>query len=375
MIYLDNAATSMRKPFCVLKKVCYETIFKSINAGRGTYKKSLAASLKMINAAEEVAELFNIDDISRIAFTQNATYAINMLILGYVSPCDHVIITGMEHNSVLRPVYKLGNFSIVKPDIFGNINPDDVRKEIKSNTKLIICNHASNVCGTIQPIYDIGKIARDEKITFMVDASQTAGILDIDVKKMNIDMLAFSGHKGLMGPLGTGGLYISPEISLKPVITGGTGSMSESFTQPDIMPDMLMVGTQNTPAISALGEAIRYVKKRRRENFEKEMFLANKFIEDVLNINKVIVYGNLYKKRNATVAINIENIDPILAAEFFEEKYKILVRSGFHCAPLAHKSINTGGGCIRFSFGWHNRISDVRRAVLAVNELSKIKDK
>lgn len=371
MIYLDNAATSLKKPMQVYAKFMYETIFKSFNAGRGTYKKSIKASMKMLSAAEELAELFNIDDATRIAFTQNATYAINMLILGLVNRGEHIVISGMEHNSVLRPVYKLGNYSVVNPDICGNINPDDVRDAIRDDTALVICTHASNVCGTIEPIAEIGRICAEKKVPFMVDCAQSAGILDIDVKKMNIDMLAFSGHKGFMGPLGTGGLYVCSDINLKPVITGGTGSMSESFEQPCIMPDMLMCGTQNTPAIAALAEGVRYVKKKRKEIFEYELFLAQRFIEDALNMNKIILYGNYSDMRNGTVAINIDGIDPIEAGINLSDEYGILIRSGLHCAPLAHNSINTGGGCIRLSFGWFNTLSEVRKTVDAINSLCR----
>lgn len=371
-VYLDNAATSAKKPIGVYRTLFKNTVFKSINAGRGTYKKSIGAALGMLDTAESISELFNIDDISQIAFTQNATYALNFLIYGFLKPQDHVVITQLEHNSVLRPVHKHGNYTIVKADSKGNINPENIKKAIKDDTKLVISTHASNVCGSIQNIEKIGKIAHLRGAAFLVDSAQTAGIVDIDVKKMHIDMLAFSGHKGLMGPLGTGGLYVDEKISLKPVVVGGTGSLSESFTQPDIMPEMLQSGTQNTPAILALKSGVDFVKKHKGEILKKETELAKEFIDGLLNIKGVTVYGNVNDRRNGTVAFNINDMDCIKVASWLEDEYKILVRSGLHCAPLAHMALGTSDrGCIRASFGFFNNKKDVKKALFAVNKIAE----
>ncbi len=373
MIYLDNASTSIKKPIGVYRELFKNTLFSSFNAGRGTYKKSIGGVLGVMDTRESIAELFNIKNPMQIAFTQNATYALNLLIFGFLKPEDHVIITGVEHNSVLRPVHRHKNYTVVKADKKGNVKASDVEEAILDNTKLIICTHASNVSGSIEPISEIGKTAKKHGIKFLVDSAQTAGIIDIDVEKMNIDMLAFSGHKGLMGPLGTGGLYVAEEIRLKPLVVGGTGSLSESFTQPGIMPDMLQSGTQNTPAIISLKEGVDFVKKHRGEIFDKEKALATEFIEGLLNIKGVKVYGNIKTNRNGTVAFNIGNKDCVEVATRLEEDYKILLRSGFHCSPLAHRSLGTEKtGCIRASFGFFNTEKDVKKIIFAINKISSI---
>ncbi len=371
-VYLDNAATSAKKPFLVYKSLFKNTVFNSINSGRGSYKKSIDGILKMMDTKESIAELFDIEDISRISFTQNATYALNFAILGFLKPHDHVVITSLEHNSVLRPVHRHGNYTVVEADNRGNINPDDVERAICDNTRLLICTHASNVCGTIEPVFELGKIAKSRGIKFLVDAAQTAGIVDINVFKMNIDMLAFSGHKGLMGPLGTGGLYVSEKVNLEPLIVGGTGSVSESFLQPDIMPDKLESGTQNTPAITALKYGVDFVKKHREEIFEKERSLAIGFIEDILNINGVSVYGNFHNKRNGTVAFNIDGTDSSAVSKILEERFGILTRAGFHCSPLAHKTLGTSEtGAVRVSFGFFNSKKEVEKLTFAINKIRK----
>lgn len=371
-IYLDNAATTMIKPFSVYGSLIKNTVFSSVNAGRGTYKQSIGAVSKLVDTAEKISELFNIEDSLRVAFFQNATYALNTAIHGYLKPEDHVIITNMAHNSVLRPVHRHGNYSVAKADECGNLDLEFLKKEIKPDTKLIICTHASNVCGSIEPIEKIIEIAHERGIKVLVDAAQTAGILDIDVSRLGIDMLAFSGHKGLLGPLGTGGLYVSDEINLEPLAVGGTGSMSESFKQPEIMPDMLHSGTQNVPAIAALGKGVDFVIKHRPEIEKYEKYLAFEFIEEILNIDSVTLYGNVYNNRNATVAFNIKNIDSIRVAQILEEEFNIWVRAGFHCAPLAHKALKTDKtGVVRASFGYFNKKSDVKKIVSAINKISK----
>lgn len=369
-IYLDNAATSIKKPVGVYKSLFKNTLFSSFNAGRGMYKKSIGAVLEVMDTRESIAELFNIKEPSQIAFTQNATYALNFLISGFLKPEDHVIITGIEHNSVLRPVHRHGNYTIVKADNKGNVKASDIEKAFSDKTKLVITTHASNVSGSIQPVLEIGETAKKHGACFLVDTAQTAGTVKIDVDKMNIDMLAFSGHKGLMGPLGTGGLYVSDKIELNPLIVGGTGSMSESFTQPLVMPDMLQSGTQNTPALIALKEGVDFAKKHREEIFEKEKALALEFIDGLLNIKGVTVYGNISDNRNGTVAFNIDKKDCTKVASILEEDFNILVRSGFHCSPLAHISLGTQKtGCVRASFGFFNTGNDVKKAILAINKI------
>ena len=371
MIYLDNAATSAQKPLSVIFRFWKETLTTSVNAGRGAHRLSIRALEGINSAAESLAGLFNIDDPSRIAFLPNATYALNLGILGALKPGDNVIVTSMDHNSVLRPAALWGDFTIVAADAEGYVNPQDIESAIKSNTALIVCSHVSNVCGTVQNIEEISAIAGKYEIPFLLDAAQSAGCMDIDAKKLGVDMIAFSGHKGLLGPLGTGGLYVSPQMSLSPVITGGTGSMSESLFQPDFMPDMLQSGTMNTPAVIALGAAAEIVKDT-SEIYERERELAVKFIADLKNMPGVRVFGRADGERNGAVAFNVFGRDCSEIEELLDRRYGIIVRAGYHCAPLAHKTIGSGDtGAVRVSFGFYSTDRHRKAASDAVYQIIK----
>lgn len=367
MLYLDNAATTLRKPAAVYASMIWNTVFKSVNAGRGGHKMSMYGMNGIIEAQDEIAELFNIPKPQNIAFTLNATYALNMVMIGVLLHGGHVIVTEMDHNSVLRPAYRLGNYTIVKADESGYVEPKDVQKAIREDTKLIVCTHASNVCGTIQPVEEIGKIAHDNNILYMIDAAQTAGCTKIDVQKFRADFLAFSGHKGLMGPLGTGGVYVRDSMTLEPVITGGTGSKSESLIQPLFMPDMLHSGTLNSPAIAALGKGVRYIKRRGLDEIsQKERYLALKMESELLNMGGITVYGR--KDRVGTTAFNINGMSSSETAQKLSDKFAL--RAGYHCAPLAHKALKTiKTGVVRASFGAFNNNKDVEKVVDAVWKL------
>lgn len=355
VIYLDNAATSSQKPLIVSGKLLKETLMTSVNAGRGAHRKSLRAISGINKTAELTARLFNIDDPSRIAFLPNATYALNLGMLGVLREGDHVIVTSMDHNSVLRPVARHGNFTVVYGDYSGFVSPADVEKAIKPETKLIVCTHASNVCGTVQDASAISEIAKKHGIIFMLDCAQTAGCMTVDVKNLGVDLLAFSGHKGIMGPLGTGGLYVAPDVNLSPVITGGTGSNSESLIQPGFMPDMLHSGTINTPAVMALGTAIGCIMDYTEEIFQYERSLAKNFINDLKNMDGIYVYGTDFGNRNGTVSFNIKGKDPSEIEDILDREFKIIVRAGYHCAPLAHKTLGSDKtGSLRVSFGYYN---------------------
>lgn len=373
MLYLDNAATSLKKPLCVSRDMFINTFMLSANAGRGGHYYSIMAAEKLSQTAEEIAELFGADNPLRIAFMQNATYALNFAICGFAKG-KHVIVTSMEHNSVLRPVKAHCKYTIVNASPDGFVTANMIERAVRHDTALIICTHASNVCGSIMPIKQIGELAKKYDIPFMVDAAQSAGILDIDVKAMNISMLAFSGHKGLMGPLGTGGLYVDEKIRLVPIVTGGTGSNSDSLTQPDFMPDMLQSGTVNTPAIAALGTAVKFIKKEKTESIlEQERYLAWLFINELKNMDNVRVYGSDdISRRNGTVCFNIANIDSGSVSDSLNDDYEIAVRGGWHCAYLAHKSLGSEeNGAVRASFGYFNNKQDVSRIVDAVNRIRK----
>ena len=350
------------------------TITNSANSGRGGHFYSLRATKKIYDTTEAICTLFNIENPERIAYTQNATYALNMGILGVLDKNSHVIITQMEHNSVIRPVTKACRHSVIKADRHGRIRPSDILRAIRYNTKMIISTHASNVCGTIMPISKISEIAHGNGLLFMVDAAQTAGCLPIDVQKDGIDIMAFSGHKGLMTPMGVGGLYVGENIDIEPIITGGTGSLSESAVQPDFMPDMLQSGTLNAPAIIAAKESIDLILKETPGAIgDKERELAVRLIEDLKNIDKIQIYGlGNEKDRNGTVAFNVKGLDSVMCAQILNDEYKICTRGGWHCAYPAHCALGSEkNGAVRASFGYFNTARDVQKLTDAVYKISK----
>lgn len=373
MIYLDNPATSMKKPLTVYEAMYRNTVNFSVNAGRGGHWASVKGAEGIASAQEELAEFFNIQNPERLAFTQNATYALNMAISGLLKRSDHAIITSMEHNSVLRPVYRTCSYTIVEANKKGEINPLDIERAIRKNTRLIITTHASNVCGTVMPVYEIGQICKRYNIPYLLDAAQTAGIIPIDVDKMNVSMLAFSGHKGLMGPLGTGGLYVREGIKLTPIIVGGTGTESMNKNQPENMPDMLHSGTLNTPAIMSLSESVRYIKKVGIENIEnKERALAEWLFERLMNIRGVAVYGVHKKNRNGTVAFNVGDFDSQEIAGILDKDYGIATRGGYHCSYISHLSLGTQEtGAVRVGFGAFSTQNEANILLNSVNRIAK----
>lgn len=374
MIYLDNAATSFKKPRCVLRTMRRCQKHLSANAGRGGHSLSLAALEAVLDAGESLSELFNIPNPSRIAFFPNATYALNAAIGGICTKENHAVVTQMEHNSILRPVHLHTNYTVAEADSEGYVKPASVRNAIRENTALIICTHASNVTGSIQPIKEIAAIAHEHGIPLLADCAQTAGAVPIDVQELGADMIAFSGHKGLLGPLGTGGLYVRPGLSLRPVFAGGTGSKSESLTQPSDMPDIFHCGTLNTPAIAALGRSARYILKRSAAAIHAEEYeLAVSFITELLSMDNVTVYGSPGDRpRNGTVSFNIGGVDPGETSRILNDSYKIAVRAGYHCSPLAHRAIGSEGrGTVRVSFGPFSTNHDLRRICDAVYKISR----
>lgn len=373
MLYLDNPATSMQKPEAVISAMHRYTLNFSANAGRGGHSASIAAARGIADAQDALADFFNIDNPERIAFTQNATYALNMGISGLLSPRDHVVMTSMEHNSVLRPVHRLCSYTLVEANKQGEINPQDIERAIRKNTRLVVTTHASNVCGTVMPVAEIGKICKKYGIFYLLDVAQTAGIIPIDVDEMNLSMLAFSGHKGLMGPLGTGGLYVREDVPLSPLIVGGTGTESKNKNQPATMPDMLHSGTLNTPAIMALSTAVSYINKVGiRTIEERERALAELTFSELKNIGGVSVYGLPRGNRNGTVAFNIRNMDSQEVAEILNAKFGIATRGGYHCSYIAHQTLGTEKtGAVRIGFGAFSRKNDALQLLQAVNKIAK----
>ena len=377
MIFFDNAATTFIKPSEVYR-VLYENMVKyGANAGRGGHRLSVRASEIINETREQLCDFFGIENMERLAFFQNATYALNVGIKGVLERGDHVVTTSMEHNAVMRPLAELKRngvieFTTVKANEKGEISLEDIQNAVRYKTKLIVMTHASNVCGNIydiQPVYDF---AKSKGILFMADCAQTAGVEDINSSMA--DMFAFSGHKGLFGSQGTGGLYIREGLSVKTLVEGGTGSNSESFYHPDIMPDKFECGTQNMPAISTIGAGLRFIKKIGiKEIREYEQYLADYFVREVKNISGVTVYGtDDYKKRTGTVSITVEGRDLNVFSTRLSDEFGIAVRSGFHCAPAAHRTLGTqDSGTIRFSFGYFNKKYEIDKALQALNLILK----
>ncbi len=365
MLYLDNAATTLRKPLSVYLTLFKETVFKSYNAGRGTNKGSLYASETVVRTQEYLAKLLNVPNPQNIAFMPNATYALNSVILG--TERGHIVVSQMEHNSVMRPVHGLGNYSIAAANSDGFVSAGSFRRKIKKDTKLVICTHASNVCGTIEPVEEISKLAHENGALFLLDASQSVGCIDVDNSKINADFIAFPGHKGLMAPLGTGGLYVKNIETLSPVITGGTGSLSDSMEMPHIMPDMLHPGTLNTPAIAAMGAAAEYILNNQGNIYRKERLAAEIFertLKEELG-DRVKIYGSGNKTGICT--FNIKGFSSDEVQELTEDR--ISMRSGYHCAAEAHLALGTAnGGAVRASFGAFDNTAVPRRAAKIIAE-------
>ncbi len=375
MIYLDNAATTMKKPQCVIDAVVNAMTHMG-NAGRGANEASLDASRIIYNTREKISNLVNLKNPSRVAFTCNSTESLNTAIKGILTNKDHAITTSLEHNSVLRPLYELEEkgmeLSVVQCDENGNINYDDFEKLIKENTKAIVCTHASNLVGNVLDVKKIGEIAKNHNLVFIVDASQSAGVFEIDMQDMNIDILCFTGHKGLLGPQGTGGLCVREGINVKPLKVGGSGVNTFSKTQPEAMPTILEAGTLNGHAIAGLNAALDYLKKEGIENIQKrEEELMFRFYNGIKDIKDIKIYGNFENKRAAIVAFNVGDIDSAAFSDELSLYHDISTRPGAHCAPLMHKAMNTvEQGAVRFSFSHYNTEEEIDTAINAVKEIA-----
>ena len=375
MIYFDNAATTALKPKTVINAVKDAMIKAGGNPGRGGHKMSQAALEIVYSARETAARFFNIDNPERVCFVNNATTALNFGIKGMLKKGDHVIISCFEHNSVLRPVEKLKSmgvsYDILECDEDGVLN--DIENLIKPETALIVINHVSNVTGRVSDIDKIGKSAKKHGIVFMVDASQSAGHIKVDVKKSNIDILALAGHKGLFGPQGTGIFYIREGLTADTVIEGGTGSMSELFTQPFIVPDRFEAGTLNVSGIAGLKAGIEFVEKTGIDNIEfHERALAEIISDGLEKHNNITIYGNhKTSERTGVIGFNIENWDSVTLASFLNDNYGICVRGGLHCSYLAHKTLGTlEQGCLRVSLSIFNTKKEALKFLNAVDRIA-----
>jgi len=378
LIYLDNAATSWPKPQKVYDAVLEYMKKWGANPGRSGHTMARNAADVVFETRNLLCELFNADDPNRIVFTCNATEALNTAIKGLLKPNDHVITSCVEHNSVLRPLKKLRGKGVkttfIDVNDEGIIDIEDIKKNIQENTRMVILTHASNVLGSIQPIKQVGELCREKGIVFLVDASQTAGVYPIDVKELNIDLLAFPGHKGLLGPQGTGGLYVGEGIDLDSLKEGGTGSLSERDTQPDFLPDRLESGTLNTPGIAGLGAGIKFILETGIEKIRKhEMELTQYFLHGLQNMEGVKVYGPRDpSKQVAVVSINVKDVHSNEVSRILDGAFNIATRPGFHCAPLTHRSMGSlKQGMVRFSFGYFNTRDEIDAAIDALKAIQK----
>lgn len=375
MIYFDNAATSFPKPSTVA-----EAVFNAINTlgspSRGSHSLSLEASRVVYNTRERLAKLFNLSNPLNVAFTSNATESLNIVINGLFAPGDHIITTQMEHNSVLRPIYALQNknieVSFIRCYNNGELDYSQIQTEIRPNTKAIVCTHASNLTGNLIDINNIGSICKNNNLLFILDASQTAGVFDINMETQNIDILCFTGHKSLYGPQGTGGICIKNNIDIHPYKLGGSGSNSYSTSHPDTLPDRLEAGTINSHSIAGLLAGIDFLESTGIENIRKhELNLMWQFYNGIKNIKNVKIYGNFNCAIKAPiVSLNIGSYDSSSISDELCNTYNIATRAGAHCAPLIHKALGLETqGAVRFSFSYFNTPQEVNIAINAIKEL------
>ena len=367
-IYFDNSSTSFPKAPNVGRAMGEFIENGAFNINRGSYEGAYEAGSAVLDTREMLKDLFNCPNSKNVVFTPSLTYSLNFFIKGFLKPGDHVLVTSVEHNAVMRPLVqmeKLGvEFDAVPCDEEGGVTADDFRAYIKENTKAIITTHASNVCGTIIPIEEIGALCKEKGLVYAVDTAQTAGILNIDMQKANIDFLAFTGHKGLLGPQGIGGFITSDKLEglIEPVISGGTGSLSDSEEIPDFLPDRFESGTLNLPGIIGLHQALVYLKEAGIDNMRNEkMEITKYFLDQVKEIEGVKVAGKkTVEGRLGVVSIDFEGFDNSIVSFYLSSKYKIMTRVGMHCAPRAHKTLKTfPQGTVRFSFSHFNTKEEV----------------
>lgn len=377
MIYMDNAATTMRKPEAVIEAVV-NAMNSMGNAGRGAHGASLSASRVIYNTREALARFFGAESPKQIVFTNNSTESLNIAIKGLLEPGDHVITTMLEHNSVLRPIYEMQekgvSVTIIKSNQKGTISYEDIENAVREDTKAIVITNASNLTGNYVDVRRVGEIAKKKGVCLIVDASQTAGVYPIHVKEMNIDILCFTGHKSLLGPQGTGGLYVREGLTLKPLKSGGSGVQTYLKKHPEDMPTALEAGTLNGHGIAGLGAAIAYLEKEGIDTIrEKELQHMWHFYNGIKDIPGVKVYGNFDTEiRCPVVTLNIGEYDSSEVSDELLMTYDISTRPGAHCAPLMHEALGTvEQGAVRFSFSHYNTYEEVETAIAAIKELAE----
>lgn len=381
MIYLDNAATTFPKPEIVYKTM--DTFYRTLgaNPGRSGHRTAVAAEKEIEDTRSIIARLLGIKDSRRLILTFNATDAINMGIKGLLKPGDHAITTFLEHNAVSRSLNGLEKRNIitvtkVRSSPEGLIDPYDIKNAITTKTRLIVMTHAPNVLGTIQPVREIGRIARENNVLFMVDAAQTAGVCEIDVGNDYIDMLAFTGHKGPLGPTGTGGLYVGERLTLEPWREGGTGFEPASLSQPEELPFKLESGTPNTVGIAGLRAGIEYVLSKGIGTIRAhEQHLTNKIIQALKDDQRFILYGTTdISQKVGILSINVKGFKPAEVGAILDQSFDIAVRPGLHCAPFAHQMLGTfPDGTVRISPGFFNTEEEIDQLIKALDKIASEK--
>jgi len=376
-IYLDNAATSYPKPNQVAKSIYDFMVNNGTSSGRGSYKMAIKSDFLVYETRKLIGELFNFKNPKNVLFTSNVTESINLALRGILKKGDHVVTSSLEHNAVWRTLKTLEkeiNIEITKvyADEYGYTNPAAVKNSIKENTKLIVFTHASNVLGTIQPIKEIGKIAKENNILFLVDTAQTAGVLNIDINENNIDLLAFTGHKSLFGPMGTGGLIVNCNYDISPIKAGGTGGDSKYEYQPEYYPNKLETGTLNVSGIVGLREGIKFINNETIDKiYKREKILISYALKKLQEVENIKIYGPQNEEDIVgVISFNIDNISAEEVVYNLDMKHNIMLRAGLHCSPNAHELIGTKNtGAVRVGIGYFNEFDDIDKLVFALNEI------
>ncbi len=377
-VYLDNGATSYPKAPGVAESMSDYILYVGTNVNRGAYSSSYEAENVVYETRELLCELFNFNKPENVIFTKNITESMNVLIKGLLKENDHVIVSSMEHNAVMRPLNSFNNkieYTKAICNKSGELSIDDVESSIKTNTKVIIMTHASNVCGTVLDLEKVGQLCKKHNLFFIIDSAQTAGFLNLDFQKLNADAIGFTGHKSLLGPQGIGGFIVNDRINheMTTLIEGGTGSLSDSEIQPDYMPDKFEAGTLNIPGIYGLNASLKYLLKYGVKNIrDKEIYLLNKFLEGVLNIEKIKIIGKkTTDNRTGILSIDFINNDNGFVSHELSKNYGIMTRSGLHCAPSAHKTLGTfPKGTVRFAVSHFTALEEINYAVECVNKIA-----
>lgn len=377
MIYLDNAATSFPKPAIVYATMDDFMRHRAGNPGRAGHRLALAAQAALDEARRQLAALFNAPDPKRLIFALNTTDALNIALKGLLRPGDHVVATSMEHNAVVRPLTKLGHEGVsttyVQADEQGLITPADVEAAITPDTKLVVINHASNVTGTVQPLAEIATVARQHGLLCVVDAAQSAGCLPLDVQVLLVDVIAFPGHKSLLGPPGTGGLWVGERAQIRSFREGGTGLASESPEQPDEYPEHLEAGTANSVGIAGLAAGVQFVRQTGIDTIRAhEAHLSQVLWEGLRPISRLTLYGpGEPHLRTGVVSFTLEGYEPTDVAAILDSSFEIAVRPGLHCAPLAHRTLGTfSQGTVRMSCGFFNTEEEIATTIDAVRQIA-----